>query len=231
MQRNSSAERAAMATRRSPQPIELAPTLDLWPSYSTESCKLDCWIRGSIPSMAVQHETTPDDDGTLESRHRPHPGRSMIDCLTVTIKLCTIPTCLAPSSVQQKFQFLRPIGIARSARSRWFVSIGTSGSLKNTSSPSRPLPHVVEGLRERIARQQSLPLELAGHPLEEAIDDRLAVGQPMQSFALPGELAIADLFLDPVERLDLLQRLLHPVRLDGLCLEKSTAAVRRALSR
>ncbi len=55
----------------------------------------------------------------------------------VTIRLCTMPTCRAPSSVQQKFQFLRPIGIARRARSRWLVSIGTSGSVRNTSRPRR----------------------------------------------------------------------------------------------
>jgi hypothetical protein len=29
---------------------------------------------------------------------------------------------------------LRPIGMARSARSRWFVSIGTSGSVRKTSN-------------------------------------------------------------------------------------------------
>ncbi len=48
--------------------------------------------------------------------------------LQVTIKLWTMPTCLAPSAVQQKSQDLRPIGTTRSARSRWLVSIGTSGS-------------------------------------------------------------------------------------------------------
>ena len=40
-----------------------------------------------------------------------------------------MPTCFAPSSVQQKFQFFLPIGIALSERSKWFVSIGTSGSV------------------------------------------------------------------------------------------------------
>ena len=38
--------------------------------------------------------------------------------------------------VQQNSHALRPIGIARNARSRWLVSIGTSGSVRNTSSPN-----------------------------------------------------------------------------------------------
>ena len=37
----------------------------------------------------------------------------------VVIKLCAWPTCCAPSSVQQKSQFFRPIGMGRRARSRW----------------------------------------------------------------------------------------------------------------
>lgn len=37
----------------------------------------------------------------------------------------------------QKFQFLRPIGTGRRARSRWFVSSGTSGSSRNTDSDAR----------------------------------------------------------------------------------------------
>ncbi len=57
--------------------------------------------------------------------------------LHVTIRLCTMPACLAPTSVQQNNQLRRPIGIARSARSMWFVSIGTSASPRNTSSPLR----------------------------------------------------------------------------------------------
>lgn len=48
----------------------------------------------------------------------------------VTIRLCMMPTCLAPSSVQQSIEFLRPIGIARSARPKWLLSIGTSGSVR-----------------------------------------------------------------------------------------------------
>ena len=47
---------------------------------------------------------------------------------------CTMPTCVAPRSVQQKFQFSLPIGIIRRGRLRWLVSIGTSGSMRKTSS-------------------------------------------------------------------------------------------------
>lgn len=46
------------------------------------------------------------------------------------IRLCAIPTYFAPTSVQQKSQLRRPIGTTRSARSRWLVSIGTSGSAR-----------------------------------------------------------------------------------------------------
>ena len=48
----------------------------------------------------------------------------------VAIRLCAIPTYFAPTSVQQKSQLRRPIGTTRSARSRWLVSIGTSGSAR-----------------------------------------------------------------------------------------------------
>jgi len=53
--------------------------------------------------------------------------------------LCAMPTYLAPTSVQQKSQLRRPIGVTRRARSRWWlVSIGTSGSERYTSRAAGP---------------------------------------------------------------------------------------------
>ena len=74
-----------------------------------------------------------------------------------------------------------------------------------------PLPGIFERLRERLAGEQSLPFELSPDPLEEGIDSRLAVGQPMQSLRFPQQLAVANILFDLVERSDLLQRFAHPL--------------------
>ena len=66
-----------------------------------------------------------------------------------------MPTCLAPSSVQQKSQDFLPIGMTRNARSIWLVSIGTSGSVRKTSRPERALAHIVQCLNIRITRGEA----------------------------------------------------------------------------
>ena len=55
----------------------------------------------------------------------------------VTSRLWMMPTRCAPTSLEANSPFRFPGGIGRSARSRWFVSMATSGSSRKTSSPAR----------------------------------------------------------------------------------------------
>jgi len=63
----------------------------------------------------------------------------MLCILQVTIRLWNMPTYLAPTSLQAKSQFLRPIGITLRAHSRSFVSIGISESVRSQNKGRRYL--------------------------------------------------------------------------------------------
>ena len=67
---------------------------------------------------------------------------------------------------------------------------------------------VGQGLGQWIARQQPLLLELVIDPLEELLDQRLAVREPVHPLGLAGELAPSDLAFDLVQRSDLAQKLI-----------------------
>src|SRR5258708_39364646 len=64
---------------------------------------------------------------------------------------------------------------------------------------------MVQRLDERIGRGEALSLELPINPLEEGLDQRLAVSQSMQLLGLAGELERADVLLDGEQGLELLQ--------------------------
>jgi hypothetical protein len=111
--------------------------------------------------------------------------------------------------------------LAARARDGWCRSVRPVTQKHFQSKP--PLTHIVQCLCERTARQQSLFSELPIHPVEELIDSRLAMGQPVQPFALVSELQFADLLLDLVHCADLLERFVHTVRMGGLGLKETSA--------
>ena len=135
----------------------------------------------------------------------------------VAIRLCTMPVCLAPTSVQQKSQFLRPVGIAHRNRAQGALDVvgvdGHLGVVEKNAQPRPTLAHVGQRLGQRIARQQAQLLELLVDPVEELVDQRLAVHQPVNSLGLSVELALSDLLLDLVQRRDLLECLACGLRL------------------
>ena len=79
------------------------------------------------------------------------------------------PTCCAPSSVQQKSQFLRPVGIARSALEmvgvQWDVRVGEEDLEAHPA-----LERVESGLREGVGGQERRIGELAREPGLERSD-------------------------------------------------------------
>ena len=97
------------------------------------------------------------------------------------------------------------------------------GVFEEYLQPGTPVVHVGQCLREWIAGQQSLPLELLVDPGEELLDARLAVGQAMQSLGLAAQLLVANCFLDLVEHADLAQGLGRARRLGILRLEECPA--------
>ena len=91
------------------------------------------------------------------------------------------------------------------------------------------LAHIGQRLGQRVARQQPLLFELAIDPVEEFVDQRLAVRQPMQPFVLARQLALSDLLFDVVQRADLAQRFARGLRLGVFCLEEGPPRVDPAL--
>ena len=106
---------------------------------------------------------------------------------------------------------------------------GHLGVVEKHAQPHTTLVHVGQRLRQWIARQQTQLLELPVDPVEELVDQRLAVHQSVQAFGLARELAFADVLLDLVERGDLLEGLACGVRLGILGLEDGTPGTGPAL--
>ncbi len=96
--------------------------------------------------------------------------------------------------------------------------------------PDAPLAHIVQRLDEGVARREALALQLSIDPFEEEPDQRFAVRQSMQLLGFTDEFEVADLFLDGVQRLDLLQRLGGAGGFRGQRLEETSAAVRATSS-
>ena len=91
--------------------------------------------------------------------------------------------------------------------------------------PDPALAHIVKRFDEGARRREVLALELSIDPLEEELDERFAVGQSVKLLRFRGELAIADLILDGVERLDLLQGFGSSVGLSGQGLEEAASCM------
>ena len=79
--------------------------------------------------------------------------------------------------------------------------------VEKNSQPLATLADVSQRLRQRIARQQALLLELLVDPVEELVDQRFAVRQPVQPFGFALEFEFSDFLFDLVDRGDLLERL------------------------
>jgi hypothetical protein len=56
--------------------------------------------------------------------------------------------------------------------------------LRSSFEADTPLAHSVQGLDKRVARRESLALELSIDPFEEELDERFAARQPMQLFGV-----------------------------------------------
>ena len=101
------------------------------------------------------------------------------------------------------------------------------GVVEEDLQPCTTLAHVGQRLGQRVARQQPLLLELSVDPVEEALDSRLAVREPMPPLGLAAQSGGSDVVLDLVERADLAQRLGGGLRLGALGLEELSPRVSR----
>jgi hypothetical protein len=90
--------------------------------------------------------------------------------------------------------------------------------------------HDADVLGAELARAPTVLLELSIDPVEERIDPRLAVGQAMEAFAVPSEPLFANFIFNRVECRDLLQGLLHTLRIVRLRLKEPSARVHPTLS-
>ena len=81
------------------------------------------------------------------------------------------------------------------------------------------LARIGERLGERVRRREPLALKLGIDPVEEALEERLAVGEAMQPLGLAGQGERADLFLHGIEGLDLLEPLLDRRRISRVGFE------------
>jgi hypothetical protein len=71
--------------------------------------------------------------------------------------------------------------------------------------PQSPLVRILEGLRERLSRCETLSLKLSLDPVKERLDVWLAMSQSMQALVLTEQLMFADLFFNLIKRCDPLE--------------------------
>lgn len=126
-----------------------------------------------------------------------------------------MPTCLVPNSVQLNSRFLLPIGTTRRARSRWLVSIDTSGSSRYTDRPIRRF-RIYASAKERTARQETLLVELLVAPYYEAFEHRFRLLLQAYELGLSRQAIVATLLFALVESGDRVQCLVGLRRLDIL---------------
>src|ERR1039457_368065 len=102
----------------------------------------------------------------------------------------------------------------------WHIRVGEKYFQANT-----PRSHVVQRLDIRVARRETLAIELSIDPLKEELDQRFTMCQPMHLLGFPDELAIAYFVFDGVQRLDLLQRLGGAGRFRRQSIEEASAGM------